>query len=135
MFIMLNPSTADHQKDDPTIRRCMGFAQSHGFGKLIIANLFAFKATKPENLMKATDPTGPRNMEYLRKAYKKSDLVITAWGVPSAINKLQPSKQLKQINKWETYSLGYCKDGQPRHPLYLRKNAQAQKNVLAFSIT
>ena len=121
---MLNPSKADHKQDDPTIRRCMGFAQSLGFDRLIIANLFAYKATKPENLVQAIAPTGNRNMEYLKKAYKSSDLVITAWGNPSIIKKLNPYKQLRLINQWKTYSLGYCKDGHPRHPLYLRRDSK-----------
>jgi len=134
LFIMLNPSTADHKQDDPTIRRCMGFAQSLGFKRLIIANLFAYKATKPEDLVQAKDPVGKRNMEYLRKAYKRSDLVITAWGNPSVIKKLKPNKQLRLINKWQTHALGHCKDGHPRHPLYLRKDADLLLNEQVFEV-
>ena len=134
LFIMLNPSTADHKQDDPTIRRCMGFAQSLGYGRLIIVNLFAFKATKPEDLVKATDPIGARNMEYIRRAYQNSDLVLTAWGVPSVIKKLQPKIQIRHINEWKTHSLGYCKEGHPRHPLYLRKEAQPILNAQPFLI-
>lgn len=134
LFIMLNPSRADHKQDDPTIRRCIGFAKALGFGRLFIANLFAFKATKPSDLIKADEPSGPRNLEYLRKARKESQTIITAWGVPSAIQKLAPEKQFKLINKWETYSLGYCKDGNPRHPLFLRKDAAMIKNEKKFLI-
>lgn len=132
LFIMLNPSTADHKQDDPTIRRCMGFAESLGFGSLIIGNLFAFRATYPRDLAKAKAPSGPRNLYYLRKAKKDCDIVITAWGVSHMVKKLNPTKTLKLIDSWESYSLGHCKDGTPRHPLYLRKDSQLVKNTESF---
>ena len=131
---MLNPSKADHKEDDPTIRRCIGFAKDLGFGSLYIANLFAYKATLPSDLAKAEEPNGKRNLEFLRKAERKSDLVITAWGVSGVVKKLQPTKALKLINSWETYSLGHCKDGTPRHPLYLRKESKLTKNETRFTI-
>ncbi len=134
LFIMLNPSTLDHKQDNPTIKRCLGFAQDLGFGNLLIANLFAYKATKPEELMLAHDPLGSRNMEYLRKARNQSDTIITAWGVPQAIKKLAPKKQFELINSWESYSLGYCKDGNPRHPLYLKKGSKLILNKEEFQI-
>lgn len=127
---MLNPSTADHLQDDPTIRRCIGFAQELGYGSLIIGNLFAYRATYPRDLLKAEDPSGKRNLEFLRKAHRQCDQVITAWGVPQVINKLNPEKTLKTLKKWETYSLGHCKNGTPRHPLYLRKGSQLIMNEM-----
>ena len=132
LFIMLNPSTADHQQDDPTIRRCIGLAKDLGFGSLVIGNLFAYRATYPTDLAKAKAPIGKRNLEYLRKANRTCDTVITAWGVANVVKKLNPQKVLKTINKWETYSLGYCKDGTPRHPLYLKKDAKIIKNQGSF---
>lgn len=129
---MLNPSTADHRQDDPTIRRCIGFAKELGFGSLYICNLFAYKATKPSDLAIAENPDGDRNLEFLRKAQGESDMVITAWGVAQVVKKLQPRKALKTIDQWDTYSLGFCKDGTPRHPLYLRKGTKPEKNREAF---
>jgi len=128
LFIMLNPSVADHKQDDPTIRRCIGFAKDLGFGSLSIANLFAYRTTYPLELTKVEDPIGKRNAEYLRKAQRKTDTVITAWGVAHVVRKLNPDKILKTINNWDSYSLGHCKDGTPRHPLYLRKDAQLISN-------
>ena len=109
-------------------------AKDLGFGSLYIANLFAYKATLPSDLAKAEEPNGKRNLEFLRKAERKSDLVITAWGVSGVVKKLQPTKALKLINSWETYSLGHCKDGTPRHPLYLRKESKLTKNETRFTI-
>ena len=128
LFIMLNPSTADHKQDDPTIRRCIGFAQELGFGSLIITNLFAYRATYPAELLKANEPTGKKNLMYLRRAKKACNVIITAWGVAQVVKKLNPAKTLKVLETWETYSLGHCKDGTPRHPLYLRKGTDLVKN-------
>ena len=96
---MLNPSTADHLQDDPTIRRCIGFAQELGYGSLIIGNLFAYRATYPRDLLKAEDPSGKRNLEFLRKAHRQCDQVITAWGVSQVVNKLNPEKNAKNAKK------------------------------------
>ena len=129
LFIMLNPSMEDHNQENATIRRCIGFAKELGFGSLIIGNLFAYRATSPSDLAKADQPTGDKNLAYLRKAKSASDKVITAWGVSQIVKKLRPEKVLKTIDKWETYSFGHCKDGTPKHPLYLRKGTKLQKNT------
>ena len=67
-FIMLNPSTADALHDDPTIRRCVGFAKAWGCGALIVVNLFAVRATSPREMMRADDPVGPENKEHVQRA-------------------------------------------------------------------
>lgn len=54
LFIGLNPSTADEKSDDPTIRRCLGFARSWGYGGLIVANLFAYRTTAPQLCVRPT---------------------------------------------------------------------------------
>lgn len=83
-FIMLNPSTADATEDDPTIRRCISFAKREGAGAISVVNLFAFRATKPADMMKATDPIGPENNDHLREwvghEFGFAKLVIAAWG-------------------------------------------------------
>ncbi len=58
---MLNPSTADETQEDPTIRRCLGFAKSWGFDRLIIVNIFAFRSTNPDALYSQVDPIGVGN--------------------------------------------------------------------------
>src|SRR5581483_9586135 len=79
-FIMLNPSTADAETDDPTIRRCLGFAKAWGYGTLVVTNLFAYRATDPAELAKAGDPVGPDNDTRLWSEAQLSDLVVCAWG-------------------------------------------------------
>lgn len=65
-IVMLNPSTADHAVDDPTIRKCIHFAKQEGCGALLVRNLFAWRATDPKELRGVADPAGPRNEEVLR---------------------------------------------------------------------
>lgn len=79
-FIMLNPSTADGTQDDPTICRCINFAKSWGMGGLMVVNLFAWRATKPDDLLRAADPIGPENDRYIDEACRMAQFVVAAWG-------------------------------------------------------
>ena len=120
-FIMLNPSTADAMRDDPTIRRCLGFARSWGFGSLEVANLFAYRATHPSLLSAVADPVGPENDRYLLGVGQRGQLVVAAWGnVGSLMNRAQTVSGLLTCL---LYCLGTTTRGQPRHPLYLRRHA------------
>lgn len=80
LFIGLNPSTADETDDDPTIRRCVGFAKNLGYGGLCMANLFAYRATVPSVMMSARDPVGPVNDEWLSRLSSDAGIIIAAWG-------------------------------------------------------
>ncbi|WP_317133887.1 DUF1643 domain-containing protein [Tropicibacter oceani] len=80
LFIMLNPSTADEMRNDPTIERCQRRARAMGCGSLWIANLFAFRATRPQDLRRAADPEGPENVAFLRDWSGAADLTIAGWG-------------------------------------------------------
>jgi len=80
MFIGLNPSTADETQDDPTIRRCLGFARYWGFGNLIMMNVYAFRATKPADMKAAKDPVGPGNDREFERLRSVPQLVVAAWG-------------------------------------------------------
>lgn len=119
-FIMLNPSTADAQIDDPTIRRCIGFAKGWGFGGLIVTNLYAFRATDPKALDKAADPIGPFWVDSIINAAKDSRMIVFAWGnfgaqaMPRLIPIIEPF--LGRV-----CHLGLTKTKQPKHPLYLSK--------------
>jgi hypothetical protein len=119
VIIGLNPSTADHQIDDPTVRRCIRFAESWGFGKLVLVNLFAYRATDPTHLTSVDDPIGPRNDQSIRRAVGSADLVLVAWG-----NKGSLLNRHWEILSWlpRPYCLGTTKQGFPRHPLYLRRD-------------
>jgi hypothetical protein len=80
-FIMLNPSTADADIDDPTIRRCIGFAKAWGFGGLAVVNLFAFRATSPKDMQSAAEPVGPANDAAIADGVGLSTIAVAAWGV------------------------------------------------------
>ena len=114
-FVMLNPSRADADRDDPTVRRCLGFVRSWGFSSLVVRNLFAYRATNPAHLLAVTDPIGPRNDEELLQC-RWSDLIVAAWGasVPFARDR----KVLELLSGVPFHCIGRTKGGRPRHPLY-----------------
>lgn len=121
-FIGLNPSTADGEKDDPTIRRCIAFAKNWGAGGLIMVNIFAYRATKPVEMFNAAKKNiyivGPENTRYVRNAIRESAVAIGAWGNDGdccEANELIATGNLKH--------LGLNKSGTPKHPLYLKKDA------------
>ncbi len=119
-FVMLNPSTADATQDDPTIRRCIGFACAWGFERLKVVNLYAYRATNPRDLWLADDPVGPENDHVLSLVFGGSDLLIAAWGCHAK------TERVDEILAWPIrprLCLGLTKDGAPRHPLYLPASA------------
>ncbi len=129
MFVMLNPSTADGTVDDPTIRRCIGFANRLGHGRLYVGNLFAYRATKPEELKAAEDPVGPENMKYLRLMAEDSTRIICAWGgsVPAKLSPLAlGAAEMIAGYADQLYCLGKTSKGAPRHPLYLRNSVELE---------
>src|SRR5947209_11128502 len=83
-FGMLNPSTADHERNDATIERCERRARALGFGSLIVWNLFAFRSTTPAALKVQLDPIGPKNDMFVREALaeckRSNGTVIAGWG-------------------------------------------------------
>ena len=85
LFLMLNPSTADHEQNDPTIRRCLDFAKQWGYGQLLVGNLFALRSTNPQNLRHHPEPTGgPDNDDALLAMHEEANLTVAAWGVHGA---------------------------------------------------
>ena len=120
VFVLLNPSTADTEADDPTIRRCMGFAKREGCGGIQVVNLFALRSTDPKALYSHPDPVGPDNDEALLAAAASATTVVAAWGVHGALHGRgdQVMTALRQAGV-RLMALGRTKDGHPRHPLYL----------------
>lgn len=120
LFICLNPSTADESEDDPTLRRCIDFAQSWGYGSVCIGNLFAFRATKPIDLMSAKHPIGKENDRWLRKLSEDAGIVIASWGNHGTY-KNRCDDVLKTLS--DVHYLKLNNSGQPAHPLYLRRDS------------
>jgi len=123
LFIMLNPSTADDNKNDPTVRRCIGYAQDWEYGQMAVCNLFAYRSTDPNHLYDAQDPEGPENDRMILDEAKKAHLIICAWGTHGLFR----DRHRRVLNLlWEnnliTYSLKVTKAGYPSHPLYLKKD-------------
>lgn len=118
-FVLLNPSTADAQRNDPTIRRCIGYAQRWGFGRLEIVNIFAYRTTYPRELWAQDDPVGAGNDAWIRRVARRADRVVAAWGAHgSALGRSTRIAQL--LDGVEVWCLGMTGAGEPRHPLYLR---------------
>jgi hypothetical protein len=120
---MLNPSTADENVLDPTLTRCKGFAETWGYGSFEVVNLFAIRSTNPRGLLIAEDPIGPANDNIIADAIARAAIVVVGWGAfPLARERAQRVVELaagKQL-----HCLGTTKEGCPRHPLYLRRDAQ-----------
>lgn len=120
LFVMLNPSTADASTDDPTIRRCVGFARSLLCTEMSVVNLFALRSTDPAALSEADDPVGPTNDAILceQVAAHSLGIVIVAWGSHRMAR--ERARKLADQGIFATaHALALTKDGWPRHPLYL----------------
>lgn len=124
LFVMLNPSTADADLDDPTIRRCMGFATSLFFSGIVVLNLYALRATNPQALKETADPIGPRNVGYLWAALKEYRDVVCAWGVNAPQDRVDEFLLLAAASDARMWCLGTTKGGAPRHPLYVKSSTK-----------
>jgi hypothetical protein len=125
LFIMFNPSTADGKIDDPTIRRCVSFAKREKYDRLEVVNLFAWRATDPGIIGSLTgkgDPIGPANQDAVTDTALVAGLIVCAWGVEGSLIG-QDETVLGWLGDRRRYALGLTKDGHPRHPLYLPKDA------------
>jgi len=120
-FIGLNPSTADENQDDPTLRRCIQFAKDWGFGALCMTNAFAWRDTLPSNMKKARDPIGCDNTNQIRAIAEHAGIIIAAWGRDGDFGGRQ-AQVLDALRPWKAklHHLGLNGDGTPKHPLYLR---------------
>lgn len=131
-WIMLNPSTADASEDDPTIRRCIGYAKAWLYDGIIVRNLFALRATDPRALATHHDPEGPDNLGHLAECWQQN-LTIAGWGANQvAAERLASDHSLRSLLADLNLScLGVTKSGAPKHPLYLRSDAEPHTYRLA----
>lgn len=124
-FIMLNPSTADATQNDPTIRRCIGFAKAWGYGGLVVVNLFAFRATNPDELYEVDDPVGRDNDAHILNAVEHCKGAVCAWGVKGHIRNRH--NNVRRMIGMPLYYLALTKGGNPSHPLYLKSELKPQE--------
>lgn len=124
-FVMLNPSTADADVDDPTIRKCIGFATRSGYGGIEVVNLYAYRATDPKNLRAAGYPVGPDNDEHTEAVCRQATTVVCAWGV-NAEGLSRPAEVLRMLKGWgiKPRALRINQRGTPLHPLMLPYSCQ-----------
>lgn len=130
VFIMLNPSTADMFTDDPTIRRCKGFARDWGCGRLLVVNLFAYRATDPEEMKAADDPVGPINDQYIIETARQADkgFLICAWGNHGRYNYRDHDViTMLETDGIQPMCLRITKTGMPNHPVRLPGNLKPIK--------
>lgn len=116
MFVGLNPSTADEIKDDPTIRKCIGFAKRWGYGALCMTNLFAFRATDPRKMKGCSKPIGVQNDRWLAACARDAAIVVAAWGI-NGEHMGRDQEVVKLVDN--LHYLRSTKHGHPEHPLYI----------------
>lgn len=130
LFVCCNPSTADGTEDDPTVRRCVAYAQAWGYRAVAIGNLYAFRTSKPRDLRAVPEPVGPLNDQALAAMVLDATIVVCAWGADPGIAGY--TERVAEVTALlNTYArglqcLGRTKDGWPRHPLYMPANAQLE---------
>lgn len=111
-FIGLNPSTADETKDDPTVRRCIRYAQDWGFGGMVMLNAFAYRATDPSEMKRQPDPVGPDNDACLFEASTLFAQMVACWGAHGVW--LGRQEQLAELLKGRrVFHLGLTKGVEP----------------------
>lgn len=119
LFILLNPSTADEKKDDPTNRRGIDFAIQWGFGAVVFVNLFAIRSPDPLVIPKVKDPVGPDNDLYIAREAYRTNLIVCAWGTHGRFNNRDQVVTGHLAIHYELTCLGRNNDGTPQHPLYM----------------
>lgn len=124
VFLMLNPSTADAFKTDPTVAACMVWAQMWEFGELEVVNIFSYRATDPKLMKKAEDPIGPLNNAFIKDAVASASLVVAAWGAHG--NHLGRGREVagKLLKDAKLTCFTTVKGGHPKHPLYIKRKTK-----------
>lgn len=129
-FVLLNPSTADAFEEDPTVRRCLGYAARWEYEHVWVVNLFALRATQPGYLRVANRPIGPGNDDAIDEAVADAHLTILGWGMHGALlgrgyevrDRLMRTRHARRI-----FCLRKTKSGEPSHPLYLPGDLEPQR--------
>lgn len=127
-LLMLNPSTADAFKNDPTITRGQGFADRLTMERfqrrcrsLVVGNVYGLRSTDPRGLWAATDPVGVANMAAIEWIATNALNIIVAWGANARdadVARVRDALHVRGSDR-PVWCLGVTKSGAPRHPLYL----------------
>jgi hypothetical protein len=125
-FLMLNPSTADEVKLDPTCARARAYAEAWGFGALIVTNIFGWRATDPQALRRVRDPVGSGNDAAIVRAAREAALVVCAWGNHGLFQSRSLSVR-ELLGNHKLHVLRLNGSGEPAHPLYLRGSLTAKR--------
>jgi hypothetical protein len=125
-WIMLNPSTADELKLDPTLRRCEGYTHAWGYEGFVVANLFAMRATDPDTLPPSYDAVGLGNEDAIEQVSKNCEIVVCGWGTGAIRNTFRSGavRHALRAAGEKAHHLGLTKDGHPKHPLYLKSDTK-----------
>lgn len=129
VFVMLNPSTADAETDDQTIRRCISFSRSWGYSQLAVVNLYALRSKDPKLLLSDPDPVGPENDGYIR-AWTGQLTTVVAWGAAAPADRVAEFWEIvkdRQSPRSFLWCLGTTRSGAPRHPCRLRVDTQLER--------
>lgn len=126
LWVMLNPSTANDDVDDPTIRRCINISDSLGYDGLEVVNLFAWRSPTPLALAKADDPVGPENDLHIKEAVARASRIVVAWGNGIPMADQRRSEVRKLLRPYDLHCLGHTGVGAPRHPLYVRREQELE---------
>lgn len=130
LFVGLNPSTADEIANDTTISKMMRLGQRWGYERVAVCNLFAYRARHPQALLShgVGMSVGPDNDKHLAAEAERADLIVACWGTHPAV--LHRAPKVRRILEGEVgrlvYHLGLTKDGNPKHPLYLREDTKPE---------
>lgn len=123
LWVMLNPSTADHEKDDPTIAKITKFTKRFGYGAFAVVNLYAYRATDPKAMFAAqksgVDIVGPDNDKWIAEIADESRVIIVAWGANAEWSRVRKAMPFIDSVNLGVDCLSVTKSGHPGHPLYL----------------
>ena len=125
LFVGLNPSTATEVANDPTVARVINYAKRENFGSAVVCNIFSYRATLPSDMRLFQDPIGKENDKHILEESEKADIILLGWGNhASFLDRGKSVLKLLQPYREKLYCLGFTKSLEPKHPLYLRKDAK-----------
>jgi len=128
VFIMLNPSTANEQYNDPTVERCQNHALNKNYDGMIILNIFAYRTTNPKQLLQTKNPIGEKNNQTIINTIKKHQNIICAWGNHGKIlNRSNEIKKILKKHRKKTQAFEITKQNEPKHPLYIPYNKKLKQ--------